>query len=373
MKKMRVLLCFILSSFPFYAAGLNMPTLTNQTKNTSLYFSTRAQLEQYYGRTDFTDADHVTGWYRVDDFLTWLKQNEADVSRELNQADLLLQYPQTLWIYLGARYAVDIYQVQPDFARLHIQPGSQNETVHVRMEDTTILFNPSSHHAIPAAITLGIHEGTHMLPALLGKEKAISLSELASFYSQHEYGLPVKVEDANVFGYGVRDIRLTSYRKGFSLVPLTYEYMLHIVGLAILPELSTEELLTNYNDLANPSDLNLATAVIYWYAARKGQLFVDSQPYTSNMYLKRLLGSFSANPVVYAQTYKFLILLENNLPTQVQQEIENCFPIKQVNSSCVNEVTQALHQNPRSIIQTVEKVLQLVDAPAAPPVPHGYL
>jgi len=372
MKTIRVLLYFLLLSVPVHTVGLNAPALVNQSATTSLYSSTRVQLEQYYGRTDFKDEERDTGWYRVDNFLAWLKQNEADISRELKQADFPLQYPQTLWIYLGARYAADIYQVQPDFTRLHIQPGSPNDTVHVRMEDTTILFTPATHHAIPAAITLGIHEGTHMLPALLGEEGATSLSELASFYSQHEYGLPVKVEDANVFGYGVRDIRLTSYRKGFSLVPLTYEYMLHVIGLAILPELSTEELLSNYNNLANPSDFNLATAIIYWHAARKGQLIVDNQPYTSNMYLKRLLGSLSANPVAHAQTYKFLILLENNLPTQVQQQIETCFPIKQANSACANEVTNWLHKNSREVVQAAIRTLQDVHAPI-PPVPHGYL
>ena len=367
---MKVLVNFLLLFFPLYAMGFNASAGSTYA---SLYSSTRAQLQQYYQRTDFSDPGHTTGWYRVDNFLSWLQRNETVLSQELNTLNLPLQYPQALWSYLGARYVADIYQVNPDFTRLHIQPCAKHEMPRARMEDTTLVFDPSSHHAIPAAITLGIHEGTHILPALLSDPQATSLSELASFFSQHEYGLPVKVEDATLFSYGVRDIRLTSYRKGFALVPLTYEYMLHVVGLVLLPEISSDELLTSYNDLSNSSDFNLATGIVYWHTLSQRQLFVEKQPYTEDLYLKRLLGALSANSVLYAKTHEFLTTLDRALPQEVQQQIETCFPITDIQSPCVKTVQNFMHQNPRMLIEAVKQALEEVGAPVPPTVPPGYL
>ncbi|MBR3899198.1 MAG: hypothetical protein IKJ44_02885, partial [Elusimicrobiaceae bacterium] len=53
-----------------------------QARGCPLYQSVRSELQQYYGRSDFSDPDRSTGWYRVDNFLTWLAENEQKLKRE---------------------------------------------------------------------------------------------------------------------------------------------------------------------------------------------------------------------------------------------------------------------------------------------------
>ena len=42
----------------------------------SLYNFVYNDLVKYYGRTNFNDPHRTNGWYRVDDFLKWLRENE---------------------------------------------------------------------------------------------------------------------------------------------------------------------------------------------------------------------------------------------------------------------------------------------------------
>ena len=55
---------------------------TIMARSCPLYQSVRAELEQYYGRKDFSDPGRKTGWYRVDLFLKWLEKNEEKLKSE---------------------------------------------------------------------------------------------------------------------------------------------------------------------------------------------------------------------------------------------------------------------------------------------------
>lgn len=339
----------------------------------SLYEIVAKQLQEYYQKTDFSDPQRETGWYRVDNFLTWLKENETNLTQELEQFPLDGRYKQRLWIYLGARYVADMYHTHPDSTKLNIRECSEHENECARMEDTTILFNSFRSQVAPVAIALGMHEGSHLLPALLQEEPVSALSELVSFYSQHEYGLPVKVEDANFFSQGIRDFRLTSSRKGFSLVPLTHEYMLHIVGLAFLQELIPEQMLANSVELSKYSNITLADTVIYWHAINKQQLFIGTNVYTPELFLENLLGSLAKNRLIYTKTYAFLNELDKNLPENLQERIEKYFPIIEKDTSRLKEVSDFLEDSQLSLVNAVIKALQKVRAPLPPPLPPGYL
>ncbi|MCQ2411090.1 MAG: hypothetical protein MJ053_06480 [Elusimicrobiaceae bacterium] len=210
-----------------------------------LYTTVEQALKHYYGKDYAPDPQRTTGWYRVDDFLTWVTRN----SRELEQAlkpsyvQTLYQYPdswtaRSLWISLGARYIVSVYGVEADLSKLDIM-YCDNENCAVTGTGW-MRVSPPEGMPVPALINLGIHEATHMFPYLISGENK-SLTELATFYSQYNYGLPVKSSDMDEFAYGVRDIRRAQELR--SDLTLASEYNYFIAGLLLKPLLSKREIL----------------------------------------------------------------------------------------------------------------------------------
>ncbi len=367
MKKIKLLLYFFLLWQPFYAVGLNAP---QPSPTTSLYSSTRTQLQQYYNRTDFADPDHTTGWYRVDDFLTWLKTHQAALTRDI-QDDTYT--PQALWVYLGARYAAHQFGIVEQLP-LQVKLGEPHQGTRVNVEEATILLDPTANRTAPAAITLGMHEGAHLLPVLAAKSTGLSLSELASFYAQHQYGLPVEVEDAKWFSYGVRDIRLTATRKGYALVPLSNEYILHVLGLVILPSLFPQKLLEAYNSPLMRSDISLSTALIYWHALTQHQVTYQQQDYTPDAFLENLLGTLLRDDTIYTQAYDFFTIVEKELPATFKKQIDACLPLAiEAPNACIQQLQEEIDKNPPILMSPLLKTLQTTQAPPPPALPHGYL
>ncbi len=367
MKKIKLLLYFFLLWQPFYAVGLNAP---QPSPTTSLYSSTRTQLQQYYNRTDFADPDHTTGWYRVDDFLTWLKTHQATLTRDI-QDDTYT--PQALWVYLGARYVAYQFGIAEQIP-LQVKLGEPHQGTRVQVEEATILLDPTANRTAPAAITLGMHEGAHLLPVLAAKSTVLSLSELVSFYAQHQYGLPVEVEDAKWFSYGVRDIRLTASRKGYALVPLSNEYILHVLGLVILPSLFPQKLLEAYNFPLMRSDISLSTALIYWHALTQHQVTYQQQAYTADAFLENLLGTLLRDDTIYTQAYDFFTIVEKELPLSLKEQIDACLPLAiEAPNACIQQLQEEIDKNPPILMSPLLKTLQTTQAPPPPALPHGYL
>jgi hypothetical protein len=87
MKKILVLISLLLLNIPSFAGmGSNLNSRVQQAvtrqvvaqqKAPSLYAVVRTHLQQYYGRCDFQDNKHKSGWYRVQHFLDWLKTNNT--------------------------------------------------------------------------------------------------------------------------------------------------------------------------------------------------------------------------------------------------------------------------------------------------------
>lgn len=294
MKKLfTVIVSFVLFCPPLFAQtagkiGARVAAVMQKQKS-PLYTFVQKELQNYYGHAAFADPQRSEGWYRVDDFLTWLDKNATHLEEEslnLGNEPIALQqiYKKTkawefrplqlaFWVYLGGRYIADVYQVQADFSRLFI---SYCDGGACAFGGTGIIFiNPEHKDSVPAAINLGMHETTHLLTYLM-HESSEPLSELATFYTQYNYGLPVKAADAANFGDAVRDIRRTySFRPDFNLA---YEYNYFVAGILLNSQITPQDILTFSKTDGFNADIPLWQTALELLAAEKDRFFVRTLP-----------------------------------------------------------------------------------------------
>ena len=185
---------------------------TVQIDKNALDIKIALALQQYYGRTDFSDPEHTSGWFRVDDFLKWVHENRKILSEEqvrlepaisldgylivmekhkISLLDLFNSDQDYLfWAYLGARYVASKYNLQIDFKNLaltYCTTVGSCALSYGNYSDTFISLGVLDHQkAIPALINTGMHEATHMFPILMKKD-LYPLFELATFYSQYNH------------------------------------------------------------------------------------------------------------------------------------------------------------------------------------------
>ncbi|MBR3631918.1 MAG: hypothetical protein IKN49_02485 [Elusimicrobiaceae bacterium] len=258
----------LMLSLPVEAAALDasqqerrLQQEMNVHKGSPLVSYVTRELQNYYGRSDFSDPQHTTGWYRVDDFLQWLQIKSSQLNQEtirlgssprpisrLLETDAFLNNPSVnagLWVYLGARYIADVYGVSADFSKLTIIYEEKSDLA-VGLGLGTIVASAKEGTSAPERINLGIHEGTHLFPFLENSNSQLTLSEMATFYSQYNYGLPVKASSAQNLGKGVRDFRRTwKYRPDWNLL---YEYNYFVAGLLLNPTLKKKDIFSLRND-----------------------------------------------------------------------------------------------------------------------------
>jgi len=226
---------------------------------TSLDVVVKEELRKYYGRENFSDPAHQSGWFRVDDFLTWVQKNAKPLENEkmnLQATKVSLKqiytepkmwsselFRRAFWVYLGGRYIADVYGVKADFSRLSI---NFCEDMACAIGGTGMIYiSPKSDETIPATINMGMHETTHLLPYLQnGRHDA--LSELATFYTQYNYALPVRAQDARSLADGVRDFRRIYQLR--SDLPLLYEYNYFVVGEILNPAIRPADIFTFTKD-----------------------------------------------------------------------------------------------------------------------------
>lgn len=255
-----------------------------EKQNSSLYNVIRRELQNYYKRDDFSDPNHQSGWYRVDDFLTWVKKNESQLENEkfsaVEQKISLKQIYanskawsyeplyRSFWVYLGGRYIADVYQVKADFSRLSIV--FCDNTACTIGGTGTIFISPQSKEVIPSIINMGMHETTHMLPYLMGNKKD-QLSELATFYTQYNYGLPVRAKDALTLADGVRDMRRSyQLRPDFNLL---YEYNSFIAGHVLNKKIRPVDVLSFVKE---GSEISILEVCLNLVALGQKRLFIQN-------------------------------------------------------------------------------------------------
>ena len=309
MRKLYKYLLLILSLFavwPLFAQdtivdvaqlrGQISETIGETANKRTLYSFVSQELSDYYGKSDFSDPNKETGWYRVDNFLDWLKKNEQTLKdetvkmdgeshalKELYAVDNYAKegYHNVFWVYLGVRYIISSLDVDVKLRILKIYNACTTTSASPLLGEILLCIEPKA--TIPYLINVGIHETTHLLPRLqtnlkqVGGSFKLSLSELATFFATRYYGFPVKSEDATGMHNGVRDMnRVIALRPDFDILN---EYNAYLGGL-LIPNITAKEILSMYDeDLSSQKILEFA---FNCPAIKKNKFFITKQfKYTS--------------------------------------------------------------------------------------------
>ena len=258
----------------------------------SLYSFVKQQFVNYYGRADFAVPNRETGWYRVDDFLKWVQDNEEELQNarvtisnnkilltdlyKENNLDIEENYA-SFWAYLGARYILKIYGIDTDFEQIKFSFASTNNTFG---STTEIVMATNTGKYFPSFINIGIHETTHKL-STFKYGKGDNLSELATFYSIYNYGLPVKNEGAE-FKDGVRDLRRTIELRPDADTLKEYNYYL---GGLVLNEQITPEDIFSLVDVGDIYRAPINLFIVNYIAMRNGEFFTEIRTIFSQTFL----------------------------------------------------------------------------------------
>jgi len=280
------------SLFAFGSDFVDVSRLQGQLQNTieetvnerPLYSFVKQKFTNYYGWEDFADPNHESGWYRVDDFLKFIKDNEQDLQnadvtvsgRPIPLADLynpenmgMEEYYYLFWTYLGARYISNIYGINSGFEKINLQIVTSN----FNWGGTgNISIKANSGKAFPVLINTGIHETTHMLP-FLKNEPNSTLSELATFYSVYNYGLPVKSEGAE-FKDGIRDLRRTVERRPD--INILKEYNYYLGGLVLNAQLDNKKVLS-LKDTGVIYRASIGRFILNYIAMKNNMFFTETR------------------------------------------------------------------------------------------------
>lgn len=259
-------------------------------KRNQFYRLAYKELSDYYNRQDFASPAKANGWYRVNNFLNWLKQNEKQVQRDFRTlfpsvcADDTCSmnwknwhiYKRSWWVFLGVHYVADKQKKPADYSRLSFLFCNDATCARAGKENSnhSIKINIDAAYSIPSDINTGIHEGTHLLPYLLHTSDQHVLSEFATFWTSCLYALPVKQKDLYSFSAGIRDFIRTANAKPDLL--LHWEYHPYVAGRFLIPQLQRMNLLSlTTADNRYASESLIETAINYIYAAH-GRYFEEN-------------------------------------------------------------------------------------------------
>lgn len=296
MKKILFFFSVLFFAFPLFPAqrSVDFARLEQAVRQTGgqsgLYNLAVAELSAYYGRADFSDPGRQTGWYRVDDFLAWLKNNEKTLLASplnIDQTTLSLeqllhsQEPyamQTVWAFLGIKY-LQYKAASPnqEVFSFHYCAGKncgmarQRCAVYLGVDNTTpaLLFNA------------GLHEATHVLN---GCVPGRTLSEAATIRAQNRWALPIHADAGGEPRLGVRDARVLFQARPnpryfgdeyafFFLAPLLQDDAFHILhhdseAISFCRFLS-EKLMPEWGPVITGSDGPLEKALGKWLGKRQ--------------------------------------------------------------------------------------------------------
>lgn len=350
--------------------------LTKQVQQTQqdLYALVARDLQRYYNRTDFADPQRQTGWFRVQDFLTWLEANSPELQRILakNTASNAFQYPpKTPQDYAGLGGFLGSYYIASKFAPIsQINPlfiyTDQNMATSANSEGHSIYIQPEPNGSLADYITLGIHEGAHMLPvSCFGKtfrQGQSGLSELVTVSATLQYGLPSK---SNAFHAGARNV-LRAYSA--TQTPLFYEYAQAV--LAYVQHDSMRKLFEQGSGkigimTSEKNPFNVYSLLADLFDQRGGKLFLNSTENTLEEYLMFLRVPPADRPAVARFLQNVLTELDRLAPP----------PKAGGKMRAVNDAPTRYNKYFANNAQTVDAIIikHLQKLPPPPPIPAGYL
>lgn len=222
--------------------------------------------KSYYGK------DLIKSNTRIRNFLMWVQKDSDKIKKQVIEYDNIstdeilyacdiLKKPtdkyEILGLWLGGLYIVSQYNIPPSsmptFLIMDTKPGYiiDSNQVHLFCDEKRC-EKKSLATLLIKGIDLGIHEFTHALPVIFKLDSHDCDSELATFYNQTTYALPMKIDSTkDVWGYAVRDIvhnyNVTKKNEDVSLYDIySHEYSEFALGPLIRPYLNKELLLYSF-------------------------------------------------------------------------------------------------------------------------------
>jgi len=316
-----------------------IPGFFNKKPNTKcdVYEKLSTIFESYYGE------DLVKNNTRIHNFLIWVQKDSDKIKKqaitydggksEVLYACDILKKPtdryELLGLWLGGLYIVSQYNIEPSLMPAFIKEGGG--TAYLNGVQKVAFFCEEERckktflaTLLIRGINLGIHEFTHALPAIFnikigGEYWSIeSAGELATFYNETTYGLPVKIDSIeDAWAPAVRDIvhnyNVTKRNKDISLYDIySHEYAEYALGPLIRSYLNKEQLLY--------SNAHGRTANMYLWGAR--DYFYDLAFYEGDLkgYVKNIFESngFKLQP----QALDVLVKISEEIKNKIKQDDE---------------------------------------------------
>ena len=279
----RIVILFVFVSFPF---GF----VKAQKADFSLYEFVKDSIENYYNRSDFYDPDYTKGWFRVDNFLNWVRREEPKLENIFikNYKNDYVSYPPKqdddyviLGGFLGAYYASSHCAAVDNIRHAVIQNGffssAGTDFLAISFEGSFVSF-----------INSGLHEATHIMPYLCEGVKSgdpsDNLSELVTISAELAYGLPLNKADseksraADIREDLRQDKDLSMYYAQGLLALLQYDIT------APLLENNQAQKLFNYK--TEKSSFTLQDLLTDLIDIRSNNLTLDGRPLSLKQYLK---------------------------------------------------------------------------------------
>lgn len=301
-------------------ADLNHEIDARAKMSSSLYSFVLNEMQTYYNRADFADPGRDTGWYRVDDFLVWLKNHEKSLLEQkfrIGQDDYTLAealrgkeeyFMQTVWTFLGIKYLQ--YKAQSPNRDVFSFYYCQGDGCAVARQSCIIRLGLDN--KTPALlINGGLHEAAHVL---YGCSEERTLSEAAAVRAQNLWALPVPAASDADPRMGVRDARVLFKAKPnpryfaqeyafFFLAPLLQDEAFHILHhdgeVQSFCRFLSERLMPEWGPVITSYDGALEASLPKWLGKRQAAAALENARAGKLL----TLGQFSKEEIL--KFYKF--------------------------------------------------------------------
>ena len=177
----------------------------------------------------------VTAYYgkdmnsRAADFLSWLKENQGELQKQfkkdIRNGRIQLEPKNeketvgAVGYWLGTRYIASKCKISEKQEFPPFRPAGEGDIDRFSIKPKIFIIDMRKFEKMPQlsaadalirGINIGIHEGTHALPFINGMDTGTALSEIAAYYNQTAYGLPIKdqsIETASGFDLYYNSVR----------------------------------------------------------------------------------------------------------------------------------------------------------------------
>lgn len=320
---------------------------TSKPDQTIILKRAQKYIYAYYGREDFSGSE----WVRVQNFLTWLKQNQTRLDQQFQTTigDKWNQFPANkqevvLGAWLGMKYAVEKIGGTIDKSFPIVLEEKIWNTECGDYSDRGKIY--CSKGDFISKINISLHEAVHLLPYLKQPYRSSygfedSYREKYTVAAQLRYALPAKISN---YGGGTRSF--FPLLKTKQKLELLNEYAEGIAALIDYEKIWASTPWPLHEDNSNESlDMRLRAVVF-------DELGVSSNGKNKSSYSLTVNNYFNAVGQQIANTYC------KNLPAEKEAQIEFIH-------ACMDE-------HAADILQLAAQKLKPLVSKKIPPIPAGY-